>query len=150
MVGGGCIKDEKGKIVVEEERVRDIWAAYYEKLLNEEFDWNVNELSDADAVSGPLEEISIEELRAAIHKMKNDKSTGPTGVAAEMLKALRESGVRWMTDLLNAVIKKGNIPEDWSKSWMVSIYKGKGDALECNSYRGIKLLEHAMKVFERS
>ncbi len=32
---------------------------------------------------------------------------------------------------------------------MVSICKGKGDALECNSYRGIKLLEHAMKVFER-
>ena len=32
---------------------------------------------------------------------------------------------------------------------MVSIYKGKEDALECNSYRGIKLLEHAMKVFER-
>ena len=65
-----------------------------------------------------------------------------------MLKASGESGVRWMTDLLNAVIKKG-IPEDWSKSWMVSIYKGKGDALECNSYRGIKLLECAMKVFER-
>ena len=149
VVGGGCIKDEKGKIVVEEERVRDVWAAYYEKLLNEEFDWNRNELSDADAVSGPLEEISMQEVRSAIHKMKSDKSSGPTGVAAEMLKASGESGVRWMTDLLNAVIKKGNIPEDWSKSWMVSIYKGKGDALECNSYRGIKLLEHAMKVFER-
>jgi len=79
-------------------------------------------------VSGPLEEISIEEARAAIHKMKNYKSTGPTGVAAEMLKASREGGVRW-TDLLNAVVKKGNLPEDWSKSWMVSIYKGKGDAL---------------------
>ena len=32
---------------------------------------------------------------------------------------------------------------------MVGIYKGKGGALECNSYRGIKLLERAMKVFER-
>src|SRR5207244_4086203 len=26
---------------------------------------------------------------------------------------------------------------------------GKGDGMECGSYRGIKLLEHAMKVFER-
>ncbi len=41
------------------------------------------------------------------------------------------------------------VEADWTKSWMVSIYKGKGDALLCGSYRGIKLLEHAMKVFER-
>jgi len=27
--------------------------------------------------------------------------------------------------------------------------KGKGDPMECGSYRGIKLLEHAMKVIER-
>ena len=110
--------------------------------------WFPNDLIDADVVSGLLEEISIEDVRAAINKMKNDKATGPTGVAAEMLKASEESGVRWMTDLLNAVVKKGNVPEDWSKSLMVS----KGDALEYNnySYRDMKLLEHAMKAFERA
>ena len=27
--------------------------------------------------------------------------------------------------------------------------KSKGDPMECGSYRGIKLLEHAMKVVER-
>jgi hypothetical protein len=32
---------------------------------------------------------------------------------------------------------------------MVTVYKGKGDALECGSYRGIKLLDHVMKVLER-
>jgi len=32
---------------------------------------------------------------------------------------------------------------------MVTVYKGKGDAMDCGSYRGIKLLDHAMKVFER-
>ena len=32
---------------------------------------------------------------------------------------------------------------------MVSVYKGKGDALECGSYRGIKLLDQVMKIFER-
>ena len=29
------------------------------------------------------------------------------------------------------------------------IYKGKKDPMECGSYRGIKLLEHAIKVVER-
>ena len=32
---------------------------------------------------------------------------------------------------------------------MVNVYKGKDDALTCGSYRGIKLVEHAMKVLER-
>jgi len=29
------------------------------------------------------------------------------------------------------------------------VYKGKGDPMECGSYRGITLLEHAIKVVER-
>jgi len=32
---------------------------------------------------------------------------------------------------------------------VLPIYKGKGDPMECGSYRGIKLLEHATKVAER-
>ena len=32
---------------------------------------------------------------------------------------------------------------------VLPIYEGKGDPMRCGSYRGIKLLEHAMKVVER-
>jgi len=32
---------------------------------------------------------------------------------------------------------------------LLPIYKGKGDPMECGSYREIKLLEHAIKVVER-
>ena len=32
---------------------------------------------------------------------------------------------------------------------VLPIYKGKGDPMECGSYRGIKLLEHATKLVER-
>jgi hypothetical protein len=46
-------------------------------------------------------------------------------------------------------VKEGSIPADCKKSWMISMYKGKGAALECGSYGGIKLLDHVMKVFER-
>ena len=32
---------------------------------------------------------------------------------------------------------------------MFQSIKGKGDAIECGKYRGIRLLEHAMKLFEK-
>ena len=81
--------------------------------------------------------------------MKLGKAAGPSGVVADILKAAGKDGTRWMTELCNAVVRDGKIPEDWSRSWLVNVYKGKGDALECGSYRGIKLVEHAMKILER-
>ena len=32
---------------------------------------------------------------------------------------------------------------------MVPLFKGKGDVMSCGSYRGVKLLEQAMKIVER-
>ena len=52
-------------------------------------------------------------------------------------------------DLCNGIVKEGCITEDWKSSVVLPIYKGKGDPMECGSYRGIKLLEHPMKVVER-
>ena len=46
-------------------------------------------------------------------------------------------------------MKEGCIPEDWKSNAVLPIYKGKGDTIQCGSYRGIKLLEQAMKVVER-
>ena len=54
-----------------------------------------------------------------------------------------------MTDLINNIVKEGCIPDDWRKSIVVPVYKGKGDPLVCGSYRAIKLLEQPMKVLER-
>ena len=41
------------------------------------------------------------------------------------------------------------MPHDWNRSYMINVYKGKGDALNCGTYGGIKLLERARKLFER-
>ena len=151
VVGGGCMRDVHGDIVVEEDKILEVWRAHYEKLSNEEFPWNREALPVVDAVreSCKGEEITIEEVQDAIKKMKNNKAAGPSGVVADMLKAAGEAGTRWITDICNRVVKEGRIPEDWCKSWMVNVYKGKGDALQCGSYRGIRLLEHALKVLER-
>jgi hypothetical protein len=147
--GEGCIKDRSGKIVVEDAKIKEVWTEYYKKLLNEEFDWNRSALQNANAVSGPREMITSDEVRAAMAKMKAGKAAGPSGVVSEMLKASGEIGVVWVTDVCNAIVGEGKIPDDWRRSWIVNVHKGKGDALECASYRGITLLDQVMKVFER-
>ena len=80
VVGGGCVKDKDGKIVVEEEKIK-VWRDYFKKLLNEEFNWNKNSLELVNAVSGPEERISTNKARAAIAKMKIGKVAGPSDVA---------------------------------------------------------------------
>ena len=50
--------------------------------------------------------------------------------------------------LINNIVKEGCIPDDWRKSILVHVYKGKGDPLVCWSYRAIKILEQPMRVLE--
>ena len=40
-------------------------------------------------------------------------------------------------------------PDEWCDNLTIPLYKGKGDALQCGKYRGLRLLEHGMKVWER-
>src|SRR5207253_7335799 len=137
--GGGCLKDGNGKVVVDEEKIQETWRCHFEKLSNEEFSWDRGSFGVEKVVSGPIWKITSQEVRVALEDMKSGKASGPSGVVTEMLKAAGEIVIEWMTDLFNAVVREGKVPADWCKSWMISIYKGKGDAMECGSYRGIKL-----------
>ncbi len=38
-------------------------------------------------------------------------------------------------------------PIEWETSYTIPIYKEKGDALLCGKYRGVRLLEHGMKLW---
>ena len=93
--------------------------------------------------------ISEREVEEAIRDMKAGKAGGPSEVVGEMLKAAGRKGVRMMTELCNQVVREGKIPSEWELSTLIPIYKGKGDPMECGSYRVVKLLEHGMKVLER-
>ena len=41
------------------------------------------------------------------------------------------------------------MPEEWRRSVLIPIYKNKGDTQCCGNYRGIKLMSHTMKIWER-
>jgi hypothetical protein len=74
---------------------------------------------------------------------------GPDGIPADCWKSIGDFGMRWLTRFMNRILKEGKMPNAWRKSEIVLIYKGKGDVRECGNYRGIKLLSHTMKLYEK-
>jgi len=109
------------------------------KLMNEEDEWD-HKLS-AEVKEGPADCITMDEVKTVLKEIKRHKASRLSGLITKMF--------QWILDLCNGIVKEGNISKDWKSSVVLPFYKGKGDLMECGSYRRIKLLEHAMKVVER-
>ena len=71
-------------------------------------------------------------------------------MATERFKAAGGVGVQEMTAALNVVAKEKKTPDNWAGSSTIALYKGKGQTLEFAKYRGLWLLEHGMKLLEKS
>jgi len=142
VVGVNCVKDANGKVLVENDQVKEEWWKYIEKkLLNDN-------ATTCENVEGPCELIRIDEILKALRMMKKGKAAGPTGIVSEMFIADEDCSVEWLTSLCNLIVAQGRIPDDWKSSILLLVFKGKGDPMECGSYRAIKLLKHAMKVID--
>ena len=81
--------------------------------------------------------------------MKNKKAAGPSAGVAEILKAVPDICCKIIVGLTDTIILMGKVPEDWSDSIIVSLFKGKADALDLSRCRGRKLTDHVLKVIER-
>ena len=118
-----------------------------DRLLNVENPWNG--VAAADAVEGPCEPVSAEEVAKALRSLKKGKSAGPSGITTEMIQLCEDETAEALRQVAQNMLNGGQMPKSWHKSTMVPIFNGKGSPLECNNYRGIKLLEHGMKVVEK-
>ena len=65
-----------------------------------------------------------------------------------MIAASGEIGIGVMVELCQGVLDGKGMLAQWVLSVMVPIFTGKGDAMSCGAYRGVKLLDHAMKIVE--
>ena len=53
VVGASCVKGSDGKIVVDEDKLMEIWRAHYDGISNEEFAWDREGLTNVNPVCGP-------------------------------------------------------------------------------------------------
>ncbi|KAK3505849.1 hypothetical protein QTP70_019541, partial [Hemibagrus guttatus] len=142
------IKDRDGRVLTSEESVQRRWKEYFEELMNEENE-REKRVEGVNSVEQKVDKIRKDEVRKALKRMKSGKAVGPDDIPVEVWKCLGEAAVEFLTSLLNRVLESERMPEEWRRSVLVPIFKNKGDVQSCSNYRGIKLMSHTMKLWER-
>ena len=67
------VKEDDGRVVVEGDKLMEVWRAHYDKISNKEFAWDENSLTNVSPVCEPSEMISALEVSVAIEKTKQGK-----------------------------------------------------------------------------
>ena len=142
------IKSKTGEIPMEEEKVKQRWKEYFDDLLNQENPRERREIR-TEETKRDAEDISVEEVRTGLRKMKKGKAQGPDDIPVEVWIALGNKVVEFLVNFFNRLLQGEKMPDEWRRSVLVPLYKGKGDIEECGNYRGIKLMSHSMKLWER-
>ncbi|KAK3568596.1 hypothetical protein QTP86_010286 [Hemibagrus guttatus] len=142
------IKDRDGRVLTSEESVQRRWKEYFEEPMNEENE-REKRVEGVNSVEQKVDNIRKDEVRKALKRMKSGKAVGPDDIPVEVWKCLGEAAVEFLTSLFNRVLESEKMPEDWRRNMLVLIFKNKGDVQSCSNYRGIKLMSHTMKLWER-
>ena len=148
----GRVCDENGQVLCEEDEVRASWKDYFESLLQTDVQPQQGEsrevLGEEGEVEESVEEITLEEIRRNIGRLKNRKAPGVCGISGEMLKAGGTIVVEWMHKIVNTAWRSGKVRGDWRKALVIPVHK-KGSKLICKNYRGISLLSIPGKVYAK-
>ena len=101
----------------------------------------------AQKVVGVLDsEISLQEVKSKIQKLKNSKTSGNDSIANEMIKASSDVILPTLCNLINTFLNREYFPKMWSVGFIVPIYKSDG-CDDPSNYRGITITSCVGKLF---
>lgn len=139
------------------------WQHYFEGLLNPKANLKCNDDFDKliyDAVVSHdsndctlclheddlSNDITQQEVNAAIDKLKCDKAPGSDGVPSEFFKCIKFDISPYLAQLFTQILNSGRFPNAWTEAIIVPLHK-KGSVNVCSNYRGISLLNTMCKIF---
>ncbi len=90
------------------------------------------------------------EVANALEKKKNHKAPGPDGIRIEFLRVFRydDAVCQALANVFTILSRDCWFPSDWERAYLYVLYKGTGDIASVNSFRGIALKSHVLKLFE--
>jgi len=124
-------------------QIADKRKGYCEDLYHDE-EGNGTEQEYSEKEPPPLRS----EVARAIRQIASRKAKGPDDVPAELFKAGGETALDRMHRIYVAIWETGEWPEEWTFSTVIPLPK-KGDLKQCESYRTIALVSHAIQILLR-
>ena len=146
-----AILKNDGQLTKGPEEVLERWYQHFRKVLNLQSIYD----DEVIATMPTLEPIlhlddppSMEELEAALSRLKPRKAGGLSGILPELIlcggPVLRDK----LLTLMRAVWREGEVFQDWRDAVIVPVPK-KGNLQSCDNWRGISLLDVVEKVLGR-
>ena len=101
------IKSKTGEMLMEEEKVKQIWKEYFDNLLNQENLIEKREMRTEER-ERDVEDIFEDELR----KMKKGQAQGPDDIPVEAWIALGNKGVKFLVNFFNRLLQGEKMPDE--------------------------------------
>jgi hypothetical protein len=80
-------------------------------------------------------------VEKAIKETRNKKATGDDNVPGDVLKLMREDGLKIMTKLVDTIYETRKWPKDFTEVTMITLKK-EPQATKCSDHRTISLITH--------
>ena len=153
------IKDKNGNRLFNPDAVKEGTAIYYENLYQKR---NLPKRSHHDFVESCMMEYeknleyetlehnnmpSNSEISLIMAQKKNGKST--TDIRNEMLKRPVKAMEEIVCPMIKAIWENENIPSQWNKGLITSLWKGKGDKEQLKNHRGITVSSSLGSIMEQ-
>ena len=146
--------EEDGKLVSDKVKLRNKINQHFQEL-NKPHEIRLGEGDEGEYMGewgndrGIFEEeISIEEIKRVVNKLKNGKAVGDDDIPNEFLKKGGLEVWKSMGKVFNWVRVSGIIPDIWKRSYTKLLHKG-GSKHDLDNYRGIAITSNVGKVFTK-
>lgn len=138
------MKDKQERFENRRQGMLEIATTYYKKIYESTAEEKEIELLEMSSVPSIMQE----EIELALETQRDDKAPGPDGVNNEILKQAKQAIIPTLKEIFNDIIKTETIPQQWTKSNIILLYK-KGDQFDIGNYRPISLMPNLYKIFAK-
>ena len=142
------IYDEDGNILNDRTAILDRWNRHFSNVSNGTVRPLETNAVGHEAIVPPLEKFAcpIEQVEVQVQKLATGKGVGPDEIPAEAIQAGGLPFIWFLHRVISAIFECGYVPVRWRGGRIAALFKGKGDPRNTDSFRGLLLSDHSVKV----